>query len=354
MRYPVIEFSQPAGDFLLTVLPAAEIIRISKATPRKFDSVLLDTVGGIQREPSWKRVEEITKYSETVDATFPTPILLAINSESFIIENNEIEIIGDKMADIVDGQHRILGLKDSNRVKEFSIPVVFIVDSTEEQKALIFATINGKQTKVPKSIIYDLFKVAEGRSPQKTAHEIARALNSDPSSSWYRRLKMLGKKTIDSKESLSQGTFVNNLIENISADPDKDFDLIRQNKEPIINDKLIFNDYFCRKQDSNILKILNNVFKAAEETWPTEWNDPNNYILTKTTGFSGIMRALPEMVFQGKRKKELTKEYFKKIFEIAKRQMAAQSIRLTSDSFISSARGEVQFKDILLRALRNE
>jgi hypothetical protein len=106
-----------------------------------------------------------------------------------------------------------------------------MIDATEEQKALIFATINGKQTKVPASLIYDLFAVTKTRSPYKTAHEIARALNSTPTSPWYRRLKMLGKKTAPgSAESLSQGTFVKFLLPRISSEPDLDMNLLKQNK----------------------------------------------------------------------------------------------------------------------------
>jgi len=60
-----------------------------------------------------------------------------------------VDIVGDGVADIVDGQHRVRGLMLSGRAADFSIPVVFILDPSEEQKALMFATINGKQTKVP-------------------------------------------------------------------------------------------------------------------------------------------------------------------------------------------------------------
>jgi DGQHR domain-containing protein len=353
MRYPVIEFDQPAGTFLLSAMSANDIINISRADPRKFDAISMETIGGIQREPSRKRIKEIAEYSNTVDATFPTPILLALDPGSYNLDDHYIEITGENIADIVDGQHRVLGLKESKRATEFVIPVVFVLDATEEQKALIFATINGKQTKVPASIVFDLFGVTTSRSPQKTAHEIARAMNSTPNSPWFRRLKMLGKKTPGSLESLSQGTFIKFLLPHISADPVTDMDRIRKKQPPIVYDHCIFNEYFRKDQDSTILKILINVFDSVRETWPLEWGNPAESILTKTTGFSGIMRALPEMVKQGKLVNDLSAEFFWPIFRQALSNMKTKGITLASEHFSSSASGEAQFRDIILEALRS-
>lgn len=348
----VISFDQPAGGFLLSAMNAVDIIRISKADPRKYDNILLESVGGIQREPSKKRIKEIAEYSTTVDATFPTPILLALNSESYsFIDENRIDIIGDNIADIVDGQHRVLGLKQSARASEFIIPVVFILDATEEQKALIFATINGKQTKVPASIIYDLFGVTKSRSPQKSAHELARAMNNTEYSPWFRRLKMLGKKTKGSSESLSQGTFIHFLLPHISSDPISDMDIVKKGELLPPRPNCIFNHYWRTEKDSTILKILINVFSAAKMCWDLEWNDPDAYILTKTTGFSGIMRALPEIFSKGKEGGDLSVDYFLSIFQKVKYQMESDGEELTSKYFSSSASGEAKFRDKILASI---
>ena len=351
MKVNVIPFEQPAGSFLLGILPASELIRISKADPRRFDEASMDTVGGIQRDPSWQRIKEIAIYANTVDAAFPTPILLALDECDYKLRANQIEITGDHIADIVDGQHRIEGLKVSDRQQDFIIPVVFILNPTEEQKALIFATINGKQTKVPASLIYDLFGVTKTRSPQKTAHELARALNTMPNSPWFKRLKMLGKKTPGSLESLSQGTFVKFLLRHISRKPDIVRNMLKQGDQPPPEDGCIFNKYFLKKQDSTILKILMNVFRAAKETWPEEWQNPTAYTLTKTQGFSGIMTALPELTVTGKNQRNLSVAYFKTVFLKVKNRMDESSIQFTVEHFPSSAVGESKFRDMILDAL---
>jgi len=352
MNIPVIPFDQPAGSFLLAAMPASDVIRISRADPRKFDTMTMDTSGGIQRDPSSKRIKEIAEYAHTVDAAFPTPILLALDSGSYTFDGNQLEINGNKIADIVDGQHRVLGLKNSGKADEFVIPVVFLLDAIEEQKALIFATINGKQTKVPASVIYDLFGVTKTRSPQKTAHELARALNSTTGSPWYNRLKMLGKKSPGSTESLSQGTFIKFLLPHISSDPVTDMDLLKRGKEPPPREKCIFNEYFRKDQDSTILKVLMNVFQGAKDTWSIEWQNPTISVLTKTTGFSGIMTALPELVNKGRSRNDLSGIYFRSVFEAVKARMTRDSIALTSEHFSSSASGEAAFRDIILEQVR--
>ena len=96
-------------------------------------------------------------------------------------------------------------------------------DLTVAEEAYIFSTINSNQRKVDPSLIYDLFDVSTNRSPQKTAHEIARVMNSSTSSPFYNRLKMLGKKASgQDKASLSQGTFAKSILMLISKKPDED------------------------------------------------------------------------------------------------------------------------------------
>ncbi len=353
MSYPVIPFDQPAGTFYLTAIPAEDVVRMSRANPRVFDQQTLTSGGGVQRDPSARRIKAITEYADSSDAAFPTILLLAVESKNCVLEDHRISIDGENVADVVDGQHRIFGLSKAAEVGNFILPVVFIIDATEEEKALLFATINGTQTKVPASLVYELYGVTESRSPAKTCHEIARSLNSMPESPWYRRLKMLGKKSIPgSAESLSQGTFVKFLMPHISAHPAKDMDLLKNNKAPIAYSKCIFNEYFREGKDSLILKVLLNVFQAARRVWPAEWDDPAHFILTKTLGFSGIMRALPEMVNKGRSQNDLSVDFFSSIFTRVKGQMEAAGVTLTSEHFSASASGEAEFREMILSEAR--
>lgn len=353
MKLSVIPFEQPAGSFLLTVMKAVDIIRISKADPRRYDSTAMASTGGIQRSISRTRIDEISEYAKTVDATFPTPILLALRADCYALQPDGAIDINESIcqADIVDGQHRVRGLEKSGHAHEFWLPVVFILEPTEEQKALMFATINGKQTKVPASLIYDLFGVAETRSPQKTAHEIARALNNMSESPWHRRLKMLGTKTPGSIETLSQGTFVKQLLPHISANPVVDMDRIKKGELSIRQPDRIFNEFFCDNKDATILKVLINYFTAARNTWPRQWDDPVASILTKSIGFTGLMMALPSIYQKGYKQKNLSVEYFEGNFQRARSLLEKQVRELTSKHFPASSSGAGALRDLLCEAI---
>lgn len=351
MKLKILTFSQPIGDFALGVMLVSDILKIYSVNQRVFNLDTLDTEGGPQRQVSDKRIKEIAEYSETPDATFPTPILLALDEDTYEIKNDVLSFDEASVkASVIDGQHRLRGLEKSKFKDEFSMPVVFVLDATDEQKALIFAIINGKQTRVSASMIYDLFGVVEGRNPYKTAHEIARSLNSSPNSPFYRRLKMLGNKTKGSEESLSQGTFVTQLLRHISSNAADDFISARQGKPMLKRKDSVFNEYFINDKDEVIVRILFNLFSALKEVFPVEWDDTTNFILTKTTGYTGVMKALPEIIKLGREKKRLSSDFFLTVFNNLKTILQNNNLALVSSDFPPNNTGESKLRDYIISA----
>lgn len=169
----------PIGTFYIGKMSSTDVINISKVSQR-------DSMGGHQRQLKNVRAKEIATYCTDPDATFPTPVILAVSEDDFIpvrsdnsdfvsFEYDETKVI----AEILDGQHRIAGISAAAD-KEFELPVVVMFNLRDEQKAYVFSTINGNQVKVDRSLIYDLFDLSETPSPYKTCHYIARSMNSDP------------------------------------------------------------------------------------------------------------------------------------------------------------------------------
>src|SRR6202023_2453792 len=115
----------------------------------------------------------------------------AIRNVYYNAETKRLEIRRDeRVAKVLDGQHRIEGLRallSENR--PFELVITIFVDADIEEQALIFATINKTQTKVSKSLVYDLFELAKSRSPQKTCHNIAMLLNQQEGSPFKDRIK---------------------------------------------------------------------------------------------------------------------------------------------------------------------
>ena len=254
---------------------------------------------GIQRELSKSRVKEIKQYVQTIDATFPTAILLAISSEhaSFDESTSELSIVRhSKVAKIIDGQHRIAGLRELERTT-FQVNVAIFIDMDIQDQAMVFATINLKQTKVNRSLAYDLYEFTTSRSPQRTCHDIAKFLNYRQSSPFQGKVKMLGVAR-EPTETITQATFVDRLLRLVSWDQMKDRDQLKRKKslDPARGareKRQIFRNLFIKEEDHIITMILWNFFVAVQRKWPASWQTvERGNILNRTTGFGALMRFM--------------------------------------------------------------
>ena len=174
-------------------------------------------------------------------------------------------------------------------------------------------------------------------------------MNSDPQSPFYKRLKMLEKRE-SSKQTISQNTFVTNLCQLISAKPQEDAIAIKKNELLQDNSKYVFRKYFIHGKDEVILKILHNYFEAAAEVFPAEWNNPKDFILTKSVGFEGLVSALSILVPRGEKKGDLSKQYFTFVFEQFKLQLSIKNMQLTSKCFSSSSQDAKRISQMIVDA----
>lgn len=345
----VLEVRQPIGIFYVGKMCAKDIINISKVSQRKGNT-------GHQRQLKEKRAADIAQYCKDPDATFPTPIILSVKDSDLIINeslsnNNVICFEFDetrKFAEILDGQHRMEGISKSDGF-DFELPVIIMFSLREEQKAYVFSTINGNQLKVDRSLIYDLFDLSETPSPYKTCHQIARIMNSDEKSPFYRRLKMLEKRE-NRSETISQNTFVTNLCALISKTPQEDEINIKRGIKIEDNPKLPLRKFFIARKDEVILRILMNYFSAAKTVFYKEWNTPEKYILTKSVGFEGLVSALTVLVPAGEKIGDLSKAHFIKVFKALETQLHKDGIELTSQNFSSSGQSANRLSKFVIAA----
>ena len=300
ISFRCLQVWQPIGFFYVGVMSADDLVDISWADIRRLQERDLDEYLGIQRTLNDARVRELADYVRTVDATFPTSIIVAV--ESKYAEFDELKAVMtlprvDSIAKIIDGQHRIAGLK-TMRGTRFEVNVTIFVDMDIADQANVFSTINLAQTKVSKSLVYDLFTYAKARSPQKTCHHIARLLNRREGSPFFGRIKVLGQATPGRKETLTQAAVVERLLPYISDQPLKDLDALKRGKElpetpPQRRIELIFREMFRKEQDQDIALVVWNFFVAVRDRWPQAWTTiERGYVLNRTTGFAALMRLL--------------------------------------------------------------
>jgi DGQHR domain-containing protein len=159
--------------------------------------------------------------------------------------------------------------------------------------------VNLAQTKVNKSLVYDLFSLQKTRSSEETCHEIVVALDEMKESPFFQRIKRLGSST-DGRfgETLSQATVVKGLLPYITDDALADRDIGKRfgfwdPSGPEEAMKRIFRPFFERQQDEKILANLLNYFSAIRDKWPNAWkNTGSGNMINRTNGYNGFMRFL--------------------------------------------------------------
>src|SRR5438552_3537501 len=119
-----IEVFQPIGQFYIGVVDSDELLDIAYADMRRIksgESRGVEEFSGIQRPLSESRVAEIAQYVTTVDASFPTAVILHVGETDAEYEENGWMRIRRKSATarIIDGQHRVEGLRGFKGGKKF-------------------------------------------------------------------------------------------------------------------------------------------------------------------------------------------------------------------------------------------
>lgn len=309
-----IPLKQPIGEFLIASIPSKRLCDITYFDVRRMLKERdIETYLGIQRPLMQNRVDELQRYVRTVDACFPTAVILAVNSKcaEFDPTTNRLTLRNDpnpdndtdptyyrNIAKVLDGQHRIAGLWDYPG-DNFEVNVSIFIDIDLEDQSYIFSTVNLAQTKVNKSLAYDLSELTKSHSPQKTCHNIAVALDQIEASPLHHRIKRLGTATPGrSMELLTQATFVESLMPFISGTPTTDRDVLKRGgKLPpptaVEMEKYPLRPYFIAGDDLKIGDVLFRYFSAVRDRWPDPWNtNEKGAILNRTNGFRALMRAL--------------------------------------------------------------
>ena len=305
--FPAIVVSQPIGRFFVGAMSAEDVVTISRADVRELEENDLDSYMGIQRRLSAPRVKELQSYVNSVDATFPTSVLLAVSDKNsdWDVNTRQLTLRAtpdtplENVARIIDGQHRIEGLK-AYRGQDFEVNVSVFVGADIATQAMIFATVNLAQTKVNRSLVYDLFDYEKTRSPQKSAHHIVVALDKLEASPFYHRIKRLGFATAGrDNETLTQAALVESLLDFITDDPMRDRDsflrklgLGSPSKEQLR--RRPFRGLFLQQKDEDIARIVLAYFSAVKHKWPKSWDNPRvqGNVLPKTNGLKALMRFL--------------------------------------------------------------
>jgi DGQHR domain-containing protein len=316
--YNCLKVSQPLGDFYIVSMPAADIVRITYFDVRRVMREQRDVERylGIQRPLRPERVGQIAQYVSTIDAVFPTGIIVAVDYRCALVnedenkitfknyieeENENNNIFYRNIARVLDGQHRLAGLEDAVEAQSisgnFDVNVVVFVGIDIADQANVFATVNLQQTKVNKSLAYDLYDLMKSRSPQRVCHNIAVTLDRDKQSPFFQRIKRLGIATLGrTSETLTQATFIEPLMSLLTKNPMGDRDLYLRGKKPGLlpmaeQVKHPLQVFLVEEMDFDLTDLIWNYFEAIRNRWPQAWDSrEGGMMLNRTNGYRALMR----------------------------------------------------------------
>lgn len=262
----------------------------------------------IQRKESLERLKEIGEYIDKTNSIFPNAIICNIslketkddsaNEEGVDSEiwnyisicNGEMTFDSDKVEiSIIDGQHRLGGFRyaDESNLDKYELVVTFLIGLLPAQQAELFATINGKQKSVNKSVLYDLSTMSEEEySMQMMAHLMVTWFNVNEKSPLKNKIKMLGS----GNGTISQAAMIDAVLPmlNLKKGKYKRATDLRTNLQfPI------FHKFYEKRESKYIIQNLYDYLSIVKQNYKEYWNVENSSILIKTTGISGLLMAYP-------------------------------------------------------------
>lgn len=194
---------------------------------------------GYQRLLNKARAKRLADYiidgQETKDAFLPTSIFMATHKNiDFNPTNNTIEIDINSIGpfSVVDGQHRVEGLKmaveKDTRVLDFEVPVNIAINLPKIAQMCHFLIVNTTQKSVEKGVEQRIYQrltqaleiedipnlpkwisKAVDKGEDDLALKYVDFLNSDPESPWLNKIKMANQESNDG--TVNQQSFVKSI-----------------------------------------------------------------------------------------------------------------------------------------------
>jgi DNA phosphorothioation-associated DGQHR protein 1 len=331
-RIKAIKVSQPLGNFFIISIKARILKDISFSEPLTY---LSDDgrMKGNQRQINTKRLKEIGKYIDTAEMTFPNSIILSVNNkpDGSIIEEKEnrwelIEENGDYIiefnedvmaASIIDGQHRMKGfeyIQNESRLEMDLLCSVFF-DLPNPYQAYLFATINGNQKRVDKSLALEQFgyyienEKKEAWTPEKLAANIARELNFEKKSPLFSSIKLAPiydnedfAKLNKSNWFISTSAIMEGVLSLITSNYKRDRIEMMNKKMFSGRDRKMVENYndssplrqeFLNYKDEVIKNIVFTFFHSINDKIWSKVDNSNSY-LKKTIGVQALFDLLKE------------------------------------------------------------
>jgi len=274
LNVPFITVKQVRSEFYLVAMPASAVVAVSYTAVRGADT----EEGAVQRVLNPRRIASVKEFTLQV-GHYPGTIALNWVSETNPLKqlNGQLQMkIEDRSAQIIDGQHRVAGIKASiserNELGDVQLAVALYEKLTTQQCADIFLSINTEQKTVPRSLVYDLYGVASDAMVDpaaERARDIAVYLHQADESPYRNLIKMPG--SAPRRFGIALSTVVGAL-------------------KPLVEEKGPLDQVGVREMELQ-MRIILNYLSAIRHKCGEFWDDKDN-VFQYAAGFAGAMDFL--------------------------------------------------------------
>lgn len=269
------ELKQGKSKFVLTKLSARVVTAISYAAIRNQST----EEGAVQRVLNPRRIASIREFT-LAGGDYPSALVLNWVSEQNKLVRSQGGVLTIKdspfSAQIIDGQHRIAGIRaaieDDANIGKLELPVVIYENLTTEECANIFISINTEQKPVPRSLVFDLYGVASDAVVDRAAvraRDIAMALNEDEDSPYHQLIRL--PNSSKRKGGIALSTVVNAI-------------------KPLVDEKGDFEQVDVMEFETQ-RKIIENWMGALQKIYGDSWEDKSN-VFMYAAGFTAAINFL--------------------------------------------------------------
>jgi DGQHR domain-containing protein len=196
-------------------------------------------------------------------------------------------------------------MEENHNLAALHIPIALYEGLSTQECAYIFLSINTKQKPVPRSLVYDLYGIADEQlvdAAATRARDIAMALHHDEDSPYFEQTKLPGSPR--RKGGIALSTAVAAI-------------------KPLVEDKGDFEQRGISELEMQ-KKVVKNLFSALRELYESSWEDHVNAFMF-ASGFVGAIDFLrTKLLTYGQARSDYTKELFKDVLRSLKGDLILQ------------------------------
>lgn len=310
--FEVVPSEQDNVKLFIGVAKAKDLIQVTTVDPYNPKLSPTDPQQGYQRPPERGRITRIGRYliEEQGGGLFPTAVLLSSRTP-LIYDKKEgtITVTSESKLQIVDGQHRLAGLryvieeKEEARFENYNIPFVIMVTPDRLVEMTQFRIVNGTAKQVRTDLVnmiltatYSGMKRSEIPNSDRwkiVVSNVVDKLAKDPQSPWRDIITLPGENT-----SRKEGGKVVRATSFITS------------LQPVyvwLKDTSGILDQHCHSIEDEIGYMYNVVadyWHALQRIVPDAFQSPNDYVIQKTPGLFSLHKLLRHLLgnmYRGRR-----------------------------------------------------